>query len=400
MSLLVAALVLWLVGRVVGVDELHVVAAATAALVAIAALAVRLSSTTVSVRRTVTTPRLAAGASGEVVLELRNEARVPASLLLVTDDVHLALAEPPRFVVPGITPGGTVALRYPITGAARGRYRVGPLRVRVRDAFGLTQRVRRYHGTGEVLVYPQVETLPDAGLAGSHHGSGASQLRRLFSAGDEFYTMREYVTGDDLRQVHWPSTAHRQRLMVRQQEQPWQAQATLLCDTRAAAHRGGGQDSTLERAVSVAASVLWHLAERSFELRLATEVDVRPPGRQRWESLLDRLAQVEASTVPSLAAALQGLRGSGAEGLLIAVLAPPPGDAPVARHLDTRALLQTGRAYHRRIAIVVETGRAGRAGELSGLLRTGGWRAVVLRPGRSLAEDWRDLVTARRRGAS
>jgi len=45
--------------------------------------------------------------------------------------------------------------------------------------------------------------------------------------GDDFYALRPYVVGDDMRKVHWPSTARRDELMVRQDELPWQGRVTI-----------------------------------------------------------------------------------------------------------------------------------------------------------------------------
>ncbi len=400
--LLVGAVALWAVGRFLGVAELYVVAAATAALVAVGALAVRLSTSTISVRRRVAPARIPGGGQGEVTVELRNDARVPAAVLLVEDTCHHVLSDPPRFVVTGLGAGRATSVRYALQGAARGRYVIGPLRVRVRDPFGVAQRIRRYRGTDDVVVYPRIEPLGGPASPGTPRGSGSSDTRRLFNTGDEFYTMREYVLGDDLRQVHWPSTARRQTLMVRQQEQPWQAEATVFCDTRLVAHRDVGPSSSLEKAVSVAASLVWHLADEGFRLRLVTETDIRPDLTRRtqpWELLLDRLAELAPSRAASLAPALQRLRAAGGEGLLAAVVAPPPGDEPVARHPDVRALLATGRAYGGRVALVVDPGRQARdrATDLAGVLRAAGWRATTISPSQPLAERWRPLTGTRGR---
>ena len=242
-----------------------------------------------SVRRGVTTSRLAHGGTSEVTIDLRNDARwEPAPLLLVEDRCHWTLAEQPRFVVSGVRPREVVRLSYPIRGGHRGRYTVGPLQLRVRDPFGAVEQVRRYTGTDEVIVHPRVEALPSGLTRGTHLGSGSSDERRLYNAGDEFHTMREYVQGDDLRLVHWPSTAKQNTLMVRQQELPWQAEATVLLDTRGLAHRGAGPDSTFEKAVSAAASVVWHLAGHGYRLRLTTDSDRQPPPVESWAELLDR----------------------------------------------------------------------------------------------------------------
>ena len=83
--------------------------------------------------------------------------------------------------------------------------------------------------------------------------------------------MRAYRDGDDMRRVHWRATAHHGELMVRREEQPWQSRATLLLDTRTGAHAGQDPDSSLEYAVSAAASIGVHLADRGYAVRLVTD---------------------------------------------------------------------------------------------------------------------------------
>ena len=398
--LLIAAVVLWALGRFLGVSELYVVAVASAALVVCATIAVRASTANVSVRRHLAPSRILAGGHGEVTLELRNDARMPAALLLVSDDCPPALSPAPRFVVPGLGAGRTTMIRYQVSGHARGRYTVGPMRLRVRDPFGLAQRIRRYRGTDEAVVYPYIEPLADPPAPGMQMGSGSSTTRRLFNTGDEFYTMREYVQGDDLRQVHWPSTAHRNKLMVRQQEQPWEAEATVFVDTRHLAHRNLGPGSGFEKAVSLAASLVWHLADDGFTLRLMTDADTKMPQVQPWNTLLDRLAEIGPSRVPSLAGSLQRIRGGGGEGLFAAVVATPPGNDPVAGHADVRGLIQAGRSYHGRLALVIDDGRTQRATDTIAMLRTAGWRAVTIAPAQTLASRWRTLGSTRRPAAA
>src|SRR5688572_10239500 len=174
--LVFAAAGLWALGRFLGVAELYVVAVATVALVVCATIAVRIATANVSVRRHVAPTRVLAGGSGEVTLELRNDARLPAALLLVEDQCHTALAPPPRFVVPGLGAGRTTGVTYRIAGTSRGRYTVGPMRLRVRDPFGLAQRIRRYKAREDVVVYPHIEPLEDPPAPGMHTGSGSSAI--------------------------------------------------------------------------------------------------------------------------------------------------------------------------------------------------------------------------------
>lgn len=392
---------LWALGRLFGVAELHIVAVTSVALVVMGGLTVARSTARVSAQRTISTPRLAHGAAGEVTIGLRNDARAPSALLLVEDGCPDALlggsqGSAPRFILPGLAPGRAATLRYQIVGGTRGRYQLGPLRVAVRDPFGLTQRARRDPITSQILVHPPVEALPPGAISGYHHGAGPRLQRQLLNTGDEFSTMREYVQGDDLRQVHWPSTAHRQTLMVRQQEQPRQPQAVLLLDTRRAAHPGSGAGSTLEKAVAVAASLVAHLASRGYALRLVTTEPGAPTRRaapvEDRERLLDRLAELQASPALGLAPAIERARGG--EGLLVAVLRPPPASGPAGGHPDVRALLRAGRSYAGRIGVVIAgSDQDRRAAELAAAITTAGWTATTVAPGQALAERWPRTTT-------
>ena len=108
-------------------------------------------------------------------------------------------------------------------------------------------------------------------LAGEWTGSGESRSRSLASAGEDDAGTREYRQGDDLRRVHWRSTARLGQLMVRREEQPWQARCTVLLDTRSTAHGGEGPGSSFEWAVSAAASVAVHLVRHGYFVRLVTD---------------------------------------------------------------------------------------------------------------------------------
>ena len=120
------------------------------------------------------------------------------------------------------------------------------------------------------MVTPRVVPLPPVPLSGVWTGSGDNRPRAFASGSAEDVTVREYRRGDDLRRVHWRSSAHAGELMVRREEQPWQSRATLFVDNRKIAHRGTGAASSLEHAVSIAASVAVHLVQRGFSVRLVT----------------------------------------------------------------------------------------------------------------------------------
>ena len=116
-----------------------------------------------------------------------------------------------------------------------------------------------------------MHALPPIGMSGEWSGTGDDRPRAFAAGSAEDVTVREYRLGDDLRRVHWRSTARTGELMVRREEQPWQSRATVLLDSRLVAHEGSGPGSSLEWAVTAAASIAVHLARTGFAVRLLTD---------------------------------------------------------------------------------------------------------------------------------
>jgi hypothetical protein len=144
------------------------------------------------------------------------------------------------------------------------------MRLRVADPFGMLSLNRAFTKTSSIVVIPVAEPLPPIALGGAWSGTGDNRPRPFSTGSAADATVREYRRGDDLRRVHWRSTARVGDLMVRREEQPWQSRCTLFVDNRAGSHRGTGPDSSLERAITVAASVAVHLANLGYQVRLVS----------------------------------------------------------------------------------------------------------------------------------
>jgi uncharacterized protein (DUF58 family) len=165
-----------------------------------------------------------------VVVEVEVAAARRLRNVIVEDAVHgLGVA---RFAAATIA--GPAVARYEVHCRFRGAYAVGPAEVSVMDPFGLSELRYRAGTTDRLLVYPRVERLsglPEVrGLDPAVHAA-----RPTFAphGGEDFFTLREYQVGDDLRRVHWPSSAKRDSLVIKQLEVPWQARALVLLDVRA-----------------------------------------------------------------------------------------------------------------------------------------------------------------------
>ncbi len=326
-ALMFGAIGLYFVARALSVDELFSVAIAAGVLPGLSAIAVRWARYRIGFSRAVTPKRLFPGGRLAIQFSVRNLGAMPSPPMLLEDQAPPALGGPGRFSLASLPPGRRetiVVERHP---TARGRYSVGPLHARVVDPFGLAEASATLAVAEDVLVYPRVERLGTGGPPSDRAGKGPSAVYRLAPAGDEFYAVREYESGDDLRKIHWKSVARTGQLMIRQDEARFFPRATVFLDARAAAHRGFGAEASIEWAISATASTVWHLGRLGFGLRLATEERepvVARSGRNGTESLLEALAMLQPSGVRTLLPALRRVgRRPGAEGALIAILPPP-----------------------------------------------------------------------------
>ncbi|MDQ3932575.1 MAG: DUF58 domain-containing protein, partial [Actinomycetota bacterium] len=284
--LLLTAAALWLIGRSFGIDEVSMGALACLVLVGVGTLFTYLAAVRLASHRRIHPMRLWYEERASVDLEIRNEGWLSTALLLLEDEIAAPLAAPARFVLDPLAPGQGAHISYEIAGRRRGLHAVGPARVQLRDPFGVAQRTMRLGEIEEVLVYPPVLPLPSILPRLGRLGTATEGAVRPLVTSGEFANVREYVRGDDLRKVHWKSTAHRGKLMLKQEESPLEVQATLVLDARRAAHRGSGPTSTFEMAVTAAASAGYHLSERRYQLRFVSDPLI-PPAALSWELVLE-----------------------------------------------------------------------------------------------------------------
>jgi len=261
---------------ILGEKDLLRVAVLLAILPLLAAAYVGRSRYKLACSRSLQPQRVPVGASARVVLRLQNLSRLPTGTLLLEDRLPYALGSRPRVVLERLGAHQASSVGYTVRADIRGRYEVGPLVVRLTDPFGLCELTRSFPSIDKLTVIPQVVSLPTVRLAGEYAGTGESRSRSVAVHGEDDAATREYRHGDDLRRVHWRSTARTGELMVRREEQPWESRATVVLDTRAHAHRGEGPTASFEWAVSAAASIAVHLRHAGYKLRFVTIGAGRP----------------------------------------------------------------------------------------------------------------------------
>ncbi|HEX6871553.1 MAG TPA: DUF58 domain-containing protein [Micromonosporaceae bacterium] len=307
---------------ILGERDLLRVAILLAALPLLAAAYVGQTRYRLSCTRSVDPGRVPVGTVARVLLRLSNLSRLPTGTLLLEDRLPYALGSRPRLVLERLAGQRTSTVAYTVRAELRGRYTVGPLVVRLTDPFGLCELSRSFATVGQLTVVPQVVSLPTVRLAGEFVGSGDSRARSVAVHGEDDVATREYRHGDDLRRVHWRSTARTGELMVRREEQPWESKATVVLDTRRQGHRGEGPTSSFEWAVSAAASIALHLRRSGYKIRLVTGsgVDLDAVEREGEAAVLDALADVSASATHDTISLVERVRRRTDGGLVIAVL--------------------------------------------------------------------------------
>lgn len=302
------ALVLGAAGRLLGLVELFVLAAACLGLLVAALVAVNLGRVEVAAWRRLDPPRVHAGADTRVELSVRNLGRRRTPVVAVRDSLDGARRRQARFLVAPLVPGQEDRASYRLTVERRGRYRLGPLELERADPFGLASRSRPIAPATELTVYPPVETVAPLPSGYGSVSSGTHLPSAVGASGEDFYGLREYQVGDDLRRVHWPSTARLDDLMIRQLELPWQGRATVVLDVRSRLHA----EQSMELAVSAAASLVvacWH---HGTLVRLVTTDGADSGfghGHAHLETVLEHLAMVEASDGDDLSSTLPRLHG-------------------------------------------------------------------------------------------
>lgn len=357
---------------------------------------------------------------GRIVLG--HDSLVPAALLQLEDPVPTEIGLRPRFLVDRTASHWQRVVEYPLLGRVRGRYRTGPLKVRTTDPFGLARLDRQFEATSDVVVMPQVVDLGREAGGGVGGSTGDLRPRRIGAVGADDVLVREYRQGDDVRRIHWRSTARSGDLMVRREEQAFDPSATLLLDSRARAHAGRGVDSSLEWAVSAVASIGLRFLDEGYGVEIYdADGPLHVAGSHGQHStlsrevVLSRLTDLRASDTVALQHVFNAAAVEQPGQMVVAVLGRVGPD-------EVEALLRVRRNRAQGLALLLDvdsfdvagtgprralreepgspgpTARSSTAPALPGTLELAAriltehqWRVVVVRHGTGVADAWAQL---------
>jgi uncharacterized protein (DUF58 family) len=368
---------------------------------AIAAVLVARARLRMSCERHVEPAQVPLGSPLRGRLVLGQDGRLPAGILMLEDGVPVELGSRPRFLVDRADLSWRREVEYPLLGRVRGRFRTGPLLVRTTDPFGLVRLDRRFVATSEVMITPQVVPLPALRAAGGAGSTGDARPHKIGVIGQDDVLVREYRQGDDVRRIHWRSTARLGDLMVRREEQAWDPSASIVLDSRGRAHAGPGMHSSLEWAISAAASVALHFLSDGFGVEiyeadgsLHVSGSLGQHSSASSEVVINRLTDLRPRSTHTLNYAIESTRVDQPSQLVVAImgrLGPDDADALLrARRnranglamlldVDSFAELPTDPAWRRHHEHAVD------------LLRENQWRVVEVSRGMGVAEAWAAL---------
>lgn len=368
------------VGRLLGSLELFVLGVVATALVLCAVLYATLRRVRVEVRREIHPARVHAGTPSRVDVRVENTNKRRSPVLGLRDAVSGTRGA--SLSVGPLPSHGVAHAAYRLPTERRGILTVGPLEVAFSDPFGLTSLSLRAAGTAELTVYPHVDEIPPVPqTTGNDPLAGADHPNALGRGGEDFYALRNYVVGDDLRRVHWPSTARHDDLMVRQGELPWQGRCTILADVRFDVHTA----DSLEHAISAAASLVTASGRRQDLVRLVvtdSSDSGASSGHAHTEGIMEHLAGLEGSDGALFRRVVERLARSSGGGALVAITTDATTDADLQLLLGLRSRFGSVR--------VVQLDRAGGPSSAPEQPPASRARGTVLRvpAGTGFAEAW------------
>ncbi|PZM96317.1 MAG: DUF58 domain-containing protein [Actinobacteria bacterium] len=289
-GLLIGAAVLLAVGFRFGYPELSVLGV-VGAVALLCAVVHALWWPRLDVSRHADPDRVARGDDATMWLTIRARGRFRPASLIATDRCGGRELPVPLL---RLRSGRATELSYPVPTQRRGVVPIGPLRVTRQDVLGLVTLTRAYGPTAVVRVHPRVHPIVaiPAGVARSLDG----RFDRVPHGTITFDTLREYVIGDELRKVHWRTSARIGELMVREDLDTSLPRIVVLLDNRASAHpeRVDGVAETFESACEAAASVIVAAVREELPVTLMI-VDDDPPVEGDH---LDRLTEVQLRERP------------------------------------------------------------------------------------------------------
>ncbi len=267
---------------------------------------------------------------GEIVpvtIWLQNQSRLPVPWLTFSESVatELTMGGKVNRVV-SLRGRESAGFGYEVKARRRGYYRLGPLRLTSGDLFGLFEPQHGRFPTDTLTVYPRITPLTQLGLPSRLPFGTLASRQRLFEDPSRPAGVRDYRSGDSLRQINWKASAHTRHLLVKTYQPAISLETAVFLNLHSDDYDSNGRQNRVEWAIEVAASLAAHLIDRRQAVGLsANGLDPLQDGDEgAFDEESGRLIQSAAK-----------------QAALPSAIPPRPGRAHLMRILERLARLET-----------------------------------------------------------
>lgn len=296
----VLAVLLWLLGYLVAGKTLYLFAYGAIGLILAVYFTGRRSLPLTGERSEVR----ARAREGEVLgIDLVLHAKRRLSTIVLEEELPDRLATTVQLPLATLHAGEDIQHSYRLHCKRRGVYKLGPLVVRWGDPIGLTEREQVLVPEFELLVHPSIEHVSSRPLTRHFEDPPIRPpFSKPFPSGLEFYGMRDYQPGDDLRRIVWRAFARTGRMLVREAEQGITDQITIILDTNRNTHSREETSESFEASVRAAASLAARHLNEGYTVSVETNEGplshIKMRGSAAVMQALDGFARLELSKKP------------------------------------------------------------------------------------------------------
>jgi uncharacterized protein (DUF58 family) len=304
--------------------------------------------------------RFAMGAENPVSVKIRNRTRRPVKFIVKDEYPPQMELLDPREASLTVPTNRSRTWTYQLLPTGRGKYNFGNTALRFRTKLGLLWKQYNYATTQDVKVYPNIREAKKNELYAHRNRRPDPGIRRmqLRGQGREFESMREFVTGDEIRHISWHATARRGKVITRQYTIERSQNVVVLLDTGRLMTARIGKLSKLDHAINAALSIAYVAASGGDNVGLLAfarrVISYLPPrrGRDQINRVMESLYNLEPQLIePSYARSFNFFSSNCKRRSLVIILTDL-----VDRDASAELLVHTSKLIPRHLPLIVTIG--------------------------------------------